>query len=99
MPERAFGNVSAIANPTERALGNVSAIASPTEAPPAEIVWLHIPKCGTSFLNTLYHYACPGIPPSAGVGTEIDPMFLDKDLTVKYPMDRSWDELCTKRLE
>jgi len=25
-----------------------------------ELRWLHIPKTGTSFLNTLFHWACPG---------------------------------------
>ena len=27
--------------------------------------WLHIPKCGTSFGATIYHYGCPKIPPDA----------------------------------
>jgi len=53
-----------------------------------DIVWLHIPKCGTSFLNTLYHYACAGIPPSASVGTNVDPEHQEEDLTVTYPMAR-----------
>jgi len=66
---------------------------------PDEIVWLHIPKCGTSFLNTLYHYACPGIPTKASVGTEINPEHQEEDLTMKYPMDESWDEICTIRFE
>merc|ERR1712216_955610 len=29
-----------------------------------QIFWLHIPKCGTSFYNTLYHWMCPIIPTS-----------------------------------
>jgi len=66
---------------------------------PDEIVWLHIPKCGTSFLNTLYHYACPGIPPNASVGNEIDPEHQENDLTIRYPMNESWDEICTIRFE
>jgi len=66
---------------------------------PDEIVWLHIPKCGTSFLNTLYHYACPGIPEDASVGTETDPEHQEEDLTVKYPMDESWEKICTIRFE
>jgi len=65
-----------------------NALPLPTKPTPTEIVWLHIPKCGTSLLNTLYHYACPGIPSSAGVGADIDPIFIVKDLTVKYPMDQ-----------
>jgi len=74
-------------------------IANWTGEKPSEIVWLHIPKCGTSFLNTLYHYACPGIPPSASVGTETDPEHQELDLSVKYPMDESWDKICTIRFE
>jgi len=66
---------------------------------PTEIVWLHIPKCGTSFLNTLYHYACPGIPEDAEVGTKTDPEHQEFDLTKKYPMDESWDTICTMRFE
>jgi len=83
----------------EHALGYVPAIDSPIETKPPEIVWLHIPKCGTSFLTTLYYYACPGIPPSACVGTETDPEHQELDLTVKYPMDESWDRICTIRFE
>ena len=26
--------------------------------------WLHIPKTGTSFMTTIMHYACVGLPPS-----------------------------------
>merc|ERR1719419_403692 len=51
------------------------------------------------FLNTLYHYACPGLPEDAGVGTETDPVHQEEDLTVKYPMDESWDKICTIRFE
>ena len=77
-------------DPTPKdAVGYAPAIASPTDATPSEIVWLHIPKCGTSFLNTLYHYACPGIPPFASVGTETDPEHQEFDLTLKYPMNES----------
>ena len=27
--------------------------------------WLHVPKAGTSFGTTLYHYGCPRIPSDA----------------------------------
>jgi len=74
-------------------------IAKHTGEEPDEIVWLHIPKCGTTFLNTLYHYACPGIPPSASVGKGTSEIFQTLDLTTKYPMDESWDEICTIRFE
>lgn len=47
---------------------------APSEAPvpsatlvplPRKLVrlfWLHIPKCGTSWLNVVFHYACPRVP-------------------------------------
>ena len=28
------------------------------------VSWLHIPKTGTSFMTTIMHYACVGLPPS-----------------------------------
>lgn len=28
----------------------------------AKLFWLHIPKCGTSWLNVIFHYACPRVP-------------------------------------
>jgi len=36
----------------------------PVLAMPSPLVWLHIPKCGTSFINTLLHQpgTCPGLP-------------------------------------
>ena len=35
--------------------------------------WLHIPKCGTSFINTLYHYACPRVPRAVKADATVDP--------------------------
>ena len=34
------------------------------------IAWLHIPKCGTSFGNTLVHFANQSLPQRASVGTD-----------------------------
>jgi len=33
----------------------------------APMSWVHIPKTGTTFANTLYHYACPRIPADTSV--------------------------------
>ena len=30
--------------------------------------WLHLPKSGSTFQNTVFHWACPGLPPRAGYG-------------------------------
>ena len=27
-----------------------------------KVYWLHVPKAGTSFLNTIFHWACPRVP-------------------------------------
>lgn len=48
------------------------------------IQWLHIPKTGTSFVNTIYRYACSDIPVDATVGCE--PPVLG--LTFPYPPDQ-----------
>jgi len=49
------------------------------------IIWLHFPNVGTTFLNTLYHYACPRVPDGAGVGPDVNSIFHLGDLTVNYP--------------
>ena len=30
--------------------------------------WLHVPKTGSTFQNTVFHWACPGLPADAGYG-------------------------------
>ena len=37
---------------------------------PRRIAWVHIPKCGTSFGNTLVHWANLSLPADATVGTD-----------------------------
>ena len=44
--------------------------------------WLHIPKSGSTFQNTVFHWACPGLPPRAGYGPRAMPYKL-KALYVK----------------
>ena len=29
--------------------------------------WMHFPKAGTSFANTILHYACPGLGPNDAI--------------------------------
>lgn len=37
--------------------------------------WLHVPKTGTSFGNTVYHHACPSIPREASLGAGVHANF------------------------
>jgi len=37
---------------------------------PLRIAWHHIPKCGTSFGNTLVHWASPRLPENISIGTD-----------------------------
>lgn len=55
------GPAVALAHNATRALqaGNASAL--------LPLVWLHIPKTGSSFATTLAHFGCPGIPASVTV--------------------------------
>ena len=32
---------------------------------PQNLSWIHVPKCGSSFGASVFHYACPGIPDDA----------------------------------
>ena len=41
--------------------GDRSSLSSPTLVSD-KVYWLHIPKAGTSFLNTIFHWACPRVP-------------------------------------
>jgi len=41
-----------------------------TKLTAANIKWLHIPKCGTSFMNVLLSWACPRMKETAMVGTK-----------------------------
>ena len=45
-----------------------------TEAtrPLPRVKWLHVPKCGTSFANTLFHTACPSVPKNAALVSVVD---------------------------
>ena len=54
--------------------------AKPTLKP---LAWLHIPKTGTSFANTIYHYGCGDtLPPMASVDANAPPI---TPLTQKWP--------------
>jgi hypothetical protein len=47
----------------------------------AALRWLHVPKTGSSFGNTVYHHACPSIPVGAsfaGVGPPYEINFVEK---------------------
>eukprot|EP00322_Chrysochromulina_rotalis_P000011 CAMPEP_0115889904 /NCGR_PEP_ID=MMETSP0287-20121206/33073_1 /TAXON_ID=412157 /ORGANISM="Chrysochromulina rotalis, Strain UIO044" /LENGTH=313 /DNA_ID=CAMNT_0003346653 /DNA_START=9 /DNA_END=950 /DNA_ORIENTATION=- len=39
------------------------------------MTWLHVPKCGSSFANTLFHYACPKAPHNAHVRANMAPVW------------------------
>jgi len=48
--------------------GSNSTTSTTSTTPPRildRLYWLHIPKCGSSFATTLYHYACPLLPRDA----------------------------------
>ena len=36
--------------------------------------WLHVPKTGSTFQNTVFHWACPGLPHRAGYGPGATPI-------------------------
>ena len=36
--------------------------------------WLHIPKTGSTFQNSIFHWACPGLPYRAGYGPGATPI-------------------------
>lgn len=40
-----------------------------------ELTWLHFPKAGSSFANTIFHYACPFAPSNATVGDNVAPVW------------------------
>lgn len=46
------------------------------------IAWLHIPKCGTSFANTLLHYANASLPPDAEVDSVCQPQLGSNTFTL-----------------
>lgn len=52
-----------------------------------KIRWLHIPKTGTSFANTVWHYGCPDIPHNASVG-DYNTHF-EGELNKAYPMKKN----------
>lgn len=52
-----------------------------------KIRWLHIPKTGTSFANSIWHYGCPNIPPGASVG-DYDTRF-EGSLNDTYPIEKN----------
>jgi len=41
-------------------------VAAAAKVPPS-LRWLHVPKCGTSFANLLFHIACHQLPPWAAI--------------------------------
>eukprot|EP00039_Didymoeca_costata_P008388 m.111390 g.111390 ORF g.111390 m.111390 type:complete len:324 (-) comp14061_c0_seq3:18-989(-) len=44
---------------------NVETLSQPNTL--KNLYWIHFPKAGTSFGNTVLHYVCPGLPPSASI--------------------------------
>ena len=36
--------------------------------------WLHVPKTGSTFQNSIFHWACPGLPYRAGYGPGATPI-------------------------
>lgn len=50
------------------------------------VAWIHVPKCGTSFANTLIHYANSSIPKDDYISTAYPDA--DKFLAARYPIDR-----------
>ena len=36
--------------------------------------WLHVPKTGSTFQNSIFHWACPGLPHRAGYGPGATPI-------------------------
>ena len=51
----------------------------PTLTPLLPVKWLHIPKTGTSFINTIYRANCPRLPWNASTATTLT------SLHRKYP--------------
>lgn len=37
------------------------------------LMWVHAPKCGSSFANTIFHFDCPNAPSTAHAAFEADP--------------------------
>ena len=58
-----------LAAPSPRAAAYAAAsVAAARGAPapaPRKLYWLHIPKCGSTFANTVVHALCDGVPPNA----------------------------------
>jgi len=55
--------------------------------------WLHFPKAGTSFANTILHYACPGLDPNDAIPSKDDLTAAQvRHLTMFWPL---W---CTRRI-
>ena len=48
--------------------------------------WLHVPKTGSTFQNSIFHWACPGLPYRAGYGPGATPIRF-------APPARSMDEV------
>ena len=43
---------------------------TPSAHPIDRIFWMHVPKCGSSFTHTVFHYACRGVSWSVGQGRQ-----------------------------
>ena len=46
---------------------------TPSAHPIHRIFWMHVPKCGSSFTHTVFHYACRGASWNVGRGTHHPP--------------------------
>ena len=62
-----------VPNAAWAALGSQRLLASSSRPPCVRCLpralWLHVPKCGTSFYSTLLRYTCPGMPDDLFVGS------------------------------
>ena len=54
----------------------------PKGTPVLPIQWLHIPKTGTTFANTIYRHSCQHIPDNATLEADVSPI---RSLTDPYP--------------
>ena len=57
----------------------------------SKIGWLHVPKQGTTFLTTVLHHACKGLPSNASAASFLDrgSQNVWRDLHVAYNLSRS----------
>jgi len=70
----------------DRALICNASIPYPPKEGRPPIRWLHIPKTGTSFANTIWHYGCPMLPENTSVA-DYDGRY-EGHLNEEYPIEK-----------